>query len=856
MTGALQLEEYAGRFRDNPRERPAIVGDLIRSGNRFLLNLPGFGPARSIAALLRSGPFSDYFEFEKLMARALHPLLAAINLNMIADLRVNGLFWERYPRYARDMNIALASNKALSLTALKNVIMKMAAMDGHYMVIKFYDLILRGDNVDLYKKLKAVETALVQIKNGLGGDDEGNLELVRKIVLVISEEKGADVAQLLITRMTWDDGLGAYASGIGDGGTAPLESVYAEKTEELHEEEALYGGDYTGEEGEPLIENKADPVIARYAGLIKRDYLDAVDPDDDEAVRGIVKGIYIKNEKVYGGARADEVAKEVLDIWIGDTSLDERVRDILTEMVSEGGYQPPPAAAGDEADYEAPAGAPSESAPEDEAFIDEETIAVPSEAGEDLEAEMPEEAPLPEKDRDVAEEESREESPGEMPVERIETGIVETKETEAAGDEVFSEGELDALLTDLDKEDDVAAPAPAMDEEIIAEELTEPAAAAGGPGLSGSTVGESPAAEEEFLLSEDEYRGLVEEDAKTSADGETFLISREDLKPVEPSGSGDWALITDDALADAGATGDSPLVVSFNGDGSPGERFAAARKGSREDDGDSTAIKDEILYEDRSLNAQGPDRPVKKAARPPIRMKDVATTGKSRNLLELMDLLAGTDLAADISRYFVGSGLSSDVQSGVQELVGYDGFDDALDFLKGYDAFDVREKIIILEKWFRQSGVKKGWFDPPEEKRMDRVTAMMDGYADAMEREPRGDDADDILEGDTSQKAMLKTGDESIRIAHDMEELRDLYVSGPDTADVAGRIKALQKFFNRLAAGDDAAVHFAVYHGPAFLSFLRFVEETPGLKKKLKTDKAVKYCIKKKIMPAPGGEQR
>src|SRR4030042_4394910 len=106
-------DEFIQHFNDFPLHRQNIIAGFIQENGRLLLNIPWYGPARLISARLRQGPFSGFYEFEKGLARTLHPVLAGLNLNIIADILTNGLFSEKYHFYGRDINYILASNKNL-----------------------------------------------------------------------------------------------------------------------------------------------------------------------------------------------------------------------------------------------------------------------------------------------------------------------------------------------------------------------------------------------------------------------------------------------------------------------------------------------------------------------------------------------------------------------------------------------------------------------------------------------------------------------------------------------------------------------------------------------------------------------
>ncbi len=880
----MDEDQFVRQFIDSPGRRKELVAGLVSGASRLTLNLPGSGVARRIAERLRDGSFSDYYEFEKLLARALHPLMAGLNLNVVADLQINSLFSERYLIFARDVNIALASGGKLTPLALKNIITKMTESEGHYMVIKFYDLMLRGIDPALFKSLKHVETSMIMMKNALGDDDVKHQSQVKKIFNAFRNRKGGDAARLLLMRMKWDPVLGKFASLLADeeypDGIEDGES-FAEMAEEPAGEIRGRSADAKGEPGmvdavSPLEKPRIqEDAITRYARLIKRDYLDAVDPGDGEKVRGIVKGMYIKNKKVYNSEKADNVARKVLSLWISDDTLDERVRSILEDM------------AGGEFDTEKPGHAIDDreltGETEPESITDVEgDVNDPGEASIAYEDSEP-----PAEIVSLMTEESGF-SGGEPEAILNDVSVEEHGKnadkghdsvSDSSGDEGVSGGELEALLEDFaDKAHDGDAgegsehgALPSEDSGVSGNELDALLAGISddvpdtkqetGPQMNAVTEQYESAPEDitgsvHDVIDEAEKAGSTAPAAETGGDG--FLLDDsefENMTQVDDSshngGNSDGGFLIN------GGGHEQPVVPIITGSIIEDEEFV---------------VKDEILFEDKTLSGRRSAGAGKGPGKIRITMRDIADTVKRKNLLEMMDLLAETESASDVSQFMVGSGIDAKVKSGVSKLLEYDSFEDSCAYIEKSEIFDDNEKIILLEKWLKRAGLKRGWFEAPHEERMPRIKKMIESYAVTIvgsgrkDRDPAAehtadhkDIADEAAQSDDTefeveqlpvdipQKAIQKTGDESIRISHELEEFRGIFESGMDDAAIGERLPALQEIFNALAAGREPAVHFALYHKPAFISFLRFIDDNPALKELLDIDAALRYCKKKKI---------
>ena len=140
-TVKTHIDAFVRAFNEDPGGREKLVDGLVTSEGRFLLSLPGRSAARLIAERLREGSFSVFYDFKMILARRLHPRLADLKLNIIADITVNAFFDERYRPYAAETAVALAKRGGIS--RLREITTRMVSREGHRMVIKFYDLVLR-----------------------------------------------------------------------------------------------------------------------------------------------------------------------------------------------------------------------------------------------------------------------------------------------------------------------------------------------------------------------------------------------------------------------------------------------------------------------------------------------------------------------------------------------------------------------------------------------------------------------------------------------------------------------------------------------------------------------------------------
>ena len=168
-TVKTDIDAFVRAFNEDPGGREKLVDGLVTSEGRFLLSLPGRSAARLIAERLREGSFSVFYDFKMILARRLHPRLADLKLNIIADITVNAFFDERYRPYAAETAVALAKRGGIS--RLREITTRMVSREGHRMVIKFYDLVLRWADPVLYRTMRPVEACIAGMKEGRRAGD-------------------------------------------------------------------------------------------------------------------------------------------------------------------------------------------------------------------------------------------------------------------------------------------------------------------------------------------------------------------------------------------------------------------------------------------------------------------------------------------------------------------------------------------------------------------------------------------------------------------------------------------------------------------------------------------------------------
>ncbi len=368
----IELDPFAREFMAFPDRRDELIAGLIASRGRFLLNLPGRGAARLISERLREGTFSAFYDFEMLLARRLHPRLADLKLNIIADIRVNALFDERYRPY--EVHAAAALAKSGGMSRLREVITRMVGREGHRMALKFCDLVVRWADTGLYRTMRPVEACVMSMKDGGRSGEPPGFDRISGLYRELAAKEGESVVGALLARMEWDSELREFVPGLeeayrdgeaardetasGDpavwqdeaepysGGTLDSgeissitdENATREKADRTEKDDAApdAGHGSGGETERPAAGVHADETRTRkYARILQMDYLDRKSPGDEAGIRRLMEKIEEKNGKAFGEARAAAIVDEVLAIWAGDISIDSVKRSLIQTIREE-----------------------------------------------------------------------------------------------------------------------------------------------------------------------------------------------------------------------------------------------------------------------------------------------------------------------------------------------------------------------------------------------------------------------------------------------------------------------------------------------------------------------------------------
>jgi|GEM_PF-2404034 len=360
QSSSEEIEQFVHDFTTEPKRREILMQDLSKRTNRVLINFPKYGIARKISNELKEHSFSEQYEFESTLSRNLHPLLSRLKLNLISDIILNKRFNQKYNRYRGDVSRVINRNKKLSMDLFRKSITEMAEKDGHYMVIKFCDLVLRTHDDGLAKTIRTIEVAINAIKRRLTDDEDRNKQRVRLIYDKFLEKHGPHMGNRFITRMEWDDLLRKYIpelQAIAD--SSP--QVYAHEsergfdvTEEEHAEESSRVTDTSQsevveeervdhdtdisqpeEKGEERADHGADDErIKKYAAAIKGGFLDRLQEDDEEGIRKIINEMISKNRAV-PGTDGERITEKVIGIWLNDESISQEKRESLLRILHE-----------------------------------------------------------------------------------------------------------------------------------------------------------------------------------------------------------------------------------------------------------------------------------------------------------------------------------------------------------------------------------------------------------------------------------------------------------------------------------------------------------------------------------------
>lgn len=318
-------EELAGEFMNNPRARDEVIDGLVAGSNRIFLNIPRYGPARRISKLLRRAPFSDFYEFEKGLARRLHPILARLNLNVFSEFLINNLFFERYRLYSPDVNRIVEGDPEPDAGAFEEIMTSMAEREGHQMGVKFCDLVVRNIDRALFRTLRSVELALVEMKKTIVDDEGADRERAERIAGELRDQNGNVAAGIFLRRLEGASSPGSRltasdSAGMDDTRPSPVESSSRGGIEET-----------TGEPHSHGIEGR----IRDYAEVLRRDSLDRIDGSDETRLRRLINAVFRKNEMRFGAAEARAITLGVLRAWAGDGSIEESKRRLFKERIDE-----------------------------------------------------------------------------------------------------------------------------------------------------------------------------------------------------------------------------------------------------------------------------------------------------------------------------------------------------------------------------------------------------------------------------------------------------------------------------------------------------------------------------------------
>lgn len=310
---------------NNPRARDEAIDRLVAGSNRLLLNIPWYGTARRISRLLRQGSFSDFYEFEKGLARRLHPLLARFNFNIVSEFLISNHFFDRYRRYSPDVNRILEGNPEPEADAFENIMIAMAEREGHHMGVKFCDLVVRRIDRNLFRTLRSVELAMVEMSKSPGDDEAARREHAERIAGELRDRDGGGAATMFLRR------LQASFSRINH---------CEEKTPSPGEIETTVPGEQPniGDVGRAATgsrEHGMEGRIPAYARVLRLKSLDRIEENDQARIRRLVEAVFRKNELRFGVDEARAITLGLLMEWERDESIEEPKRRFFEELIEE-----------------------------------------------------------------------------------------------------------------------------------------------------------------------------------------------------------------------------------------------------------------------------------------------------------------------------------------------------------------------------------------------------------------------------------------------------------------------------------------------------------------------------------------
>ncbi|HON79021.1 MAG TPA: hypothetical protein PK544_11055 [Spirochaetota bacterium] len=342
-----EIDTFLEQYVNDPPSRKSLLASLRHDAGRFFLNVPVYGAARRVAMFLKDGPFSVYYEFEKGLSSYLHPFLSRINGTIITDIMINSHFNRKYEAYRKKAERILRRKGGPSFESLGEIIPEMVAGDGHYMAIKFSDIILSGRFNELHRVFRPIEHTVMNMKKLLGPEEEANIRNVRRLFERYLKSNSRSDGPRCIMRMEWDDELkkycpylrdedaaeeGAHASrGYGAAGMTEPASPVEDAAVEEETASTKEAGEHAAEEA-PKPVNEA--IIKKYAAVLKQNFFNKLPPDDEEKLIVILDGVFEKNKKKSGEEQALAILEGLAEIWLADESLDEWKCNVIRSYIA------------------------------------------------------------------------------------------------------------------------------------------------------------------------------------------------------------------------------------------------------------------------------------------------------------------------------------------------------------------------------------------------------------------------------------------------------------------------------------------------------------------------------------------
>jgi hypothetical protein len=348
VTQNSKVDNFIAALREDPKNSGKFIKNLIRTSNRFLINLPVVGIARKITRELENGPFSYFYIFRRTLAHKLHPNLYALNLNIFSNYSIEKQYHKKYQQYenmiphlAKKISHTSAEAKLHLLQKLRNPIISMVEHDGHFMVVKFYDYFLHKIDPKTARLLRTLELQVHFCKKSLSGDSEKNASYIKTKFQKFLEKCGNEYSLLFIERLTMDNKLQEYSSMLisdkkssESSLTKKVMSVVEDLSEDLASQIEQVIKEETNEQ--PQKKKKVDEEqkhIIAYARKIKQAYLHQVANDDNKRITRIINNIKAINVKQLGKEKTDELVCSLIEVWLNDNDMPEPKKQILQNIL-------------------------------------------------------------------------------------------------------------------------------------------------------------------------------------------------------------------------------------------------------------------------------------------------------------------------------------------------------------------------------------------------------------------------------------------------------------------------------------------------------------------------------------------